>query len=327
MKNIIKKWWFWLIIIVIIIAIISSVTSGNKKSDSITKLSIISSLGLQGISLDLNTDETQNQYAYVLVDCDGEFDINNITFVSRDTNIATVTYQSYTEYNRDNPNYEYSNSAYDYEISINIEGKSAGDTTILAQTTDGNIQSDSLSVNVTGDSNFRKLESLSGSSLADAINLIAECGYAATYKHADSMLDYTEEISVLSDDEKANKWIIVECENIDTDSKTIELTINTKENIAENEAQEAMVEKLNAKLGAAYAWQAVKAYGETEYPYGFDLHYIMGVLAEQAVDENTWFLKATVTVTNMYNAKQELTCEANVTGTDDNPEVIDFKVY
>ena len=68
-------------------------------------------------------------------------------------------------------------------------------------------------------------------------------------------------------------------------------------------------------------------YGQSQYIYGFDLHTILGVLAEEAEDKNTWYLKAEVTITNEYNAEVEMTCEARVTGTDANPKVIDFSVY
>ncbi len=327
MKNIIKKWWFWVIVIVIAIAIFSS-SSKEDTPEGITKLAAVTEIqSSQNVYLDLNSEEEQSKIAYILVECESEFDVNNINLITQSPGIATVSYVSYTTYTYDSPRYRTDMSAYDYELTIQIDGVSAGETNVYAETSDGLIQSDFLNINVTGDANYDKLTALPGSSLADAINLISDCGYTATYKHDDSKLDFTEEITVFSDEEKADKWVIVECEDIDTDNKTIILTINTKENIAENEAQEEMIAELSSKLGPTHAWQAVQAYGREEYPYGFDLHYIMGVLAEEAIDENTWYLKATVTVTNMYNAEQELECEAKVTGTNDNPEVIDFKVY
>ena len=96
----------------------------------------------------------------------------------------------------------------------------------------------------------------------------------------------------------------------------------------ETEFNAAVREVLDGKLPVSNAWTAVKSYGKQQYPYGFKLHDIMGVLAETAQDENTWFLKATCDVTNEYGAKaKDLVCEAEVAGTKDSPEVISFTVY
>ena len=114
---------------------------------------------------------------------------------------------------------------------------------------------------------------------------------------------------------------------IDTDKKTVTLKINTQDNIdADTKAKETEA-ALSSKLSAGYAWTAAADYGKAEYPYGFKLHYMAGQLAQEAVDEDTWYLKATCTVTNEYNATREMECEAKVTGTDSNPEVIEFDVH
>ncbi len=63
------------------------------------------------------------------------------------------------------------------------------------------------------------------------------------------------------------------------------------------------------------------------YPYGFKIHTVKGLLGSEALDENTWFLKYQVTITNAFNAEAKLVCEAKVTGTNDNPEIVDFLVY
>ncbi len=93
---------------------------------------------------------------------------------------------------------------------------------------------------------------------------------------------------------------------------------------AEADKQKAALEK---KLDSVSAWTAVQLYGESEYPYGFDLHTALGVIAEEPSDDNTWFLKATCDVTNAYGTEAEMTCEAHVTGTSDSPVIVDFTVY
>ncbi|MCR5452474.1 MAG: hypothetical protein K6F00_07610 [Lachnospiraceae bacterium] len=64
-----------------------------------------------------------------------------------------------------------------------------------------------------------------------------------------------------------------------------------------------------------------------EDPYGFKLHMVNGRLAEQALDENTWFMKYYCTVTNEYGQKIEQNCEAKIKGPEDHPTVYDFYVY
>ena len=49
--------------------------------------------------------------------------------------------------------------------------------------------------------------------------------------------------------------------------------------------------------------------------------------AETAEDENTWFLKAGCTVKNAFGQKLNKTCEARVSGTNDNPIIESFIVY
>lgn len=171
-----------------------------------------------------------------------------------------------------------------------------------------------------------ELSAVINMTFTDAQNKLNELGYTATYVHQTSGLDMTEDLSVLPADELA-KWVVTDLKSFDSEAKTAQLEVNTSENISANEAQQATEEALEAKLPATYAWQAVSDYGEIQYPYGFKLHSIMGVLAEEAQDENTWYLKATCTITNEYNAEYEAECEAVVTGTKDSPTVTSFAVY
>lgn len=163
--------------------------------------------------------------------------------------------------------------------------------------------------------------------IPDAKEKLTELGYTISYFHQNSGLDMTTDISAAYTDDDLTNWTVTDIKSFNANDKTIELIINTNENIAANAAASATRETLENKLSAGAAWDVTEAYGKSQYSYGFKLHYIMGKLAEEAVDENTWFLKASCTVTNEYNAKLEATCEATVTGTSDNPQITNFIVY
>lgn len=99
------------------------------------------------------------------------------------------------------------------------------------------------------------------------------------------------------------------------------------------QARQAEETEKVAKWGEDYlkedaAWAAFEQYGESVYPYGFKLHSIMGVIAEKQEDDGSWFLKCTADITNEYGAKRkDVTVEAQIAGTDSNPEVTYFYVY
>ena len=176
------------------------------------------------------------------------------------------------------------------------------------------------------ESQVADIKSLSGSPLVDARNKIQNYGYSVTYVHAQTGLDFTSSMDAYTDDE-LSKWVVTEVKSVDENKKTAQLAINTAENIANNEAATAAKTALESTLDPNYAWEAVEKYGDIQYPYGFKLHWIMGKLAQEPKDENTWFLKATVTVKNQYGTKLDGVCEAYVSGTTDNPQVTGFTVY
>lgn len=154
-----------------------------------------------------------------------------------------------------------------------------------------------------------ELTSLEGKTLTDSIKKIDELGYKATYM-ADGE-DFTDFIDSVAADYTTGKL------TIDENKKTVEVEIILTSNIeAEN-----LKNTLNEKLDKGKAWLAVKHYGEANYQ-DFDLHYLAGKLAEDPANENTWYLKATCTIGGV-----DGTCEAKVTGTSENPEVITFDVY
>lgn len=321
MKKLVK-----IIIVVVVIAAVIGIASslfGDKSETGIELIQFDEDTLITGdtLYLDLNDTESSKKNVGVLIEAGEDFSTDDLQFISANENIATIAITSAKPYESD----DY--KTYNNIVYCDITGVSAGSTNVYVQTTDGEVKSNEIVVQVTGDSAYPELEALPGKSLYDAMHQISDSGYTATYYHTDSKMEYNGEIDAFTDDELQNKWVVTECDNIDTDKKTLDVYINTKENIEEASSQQAVEAALSEKLSAATAWQAVKEYGQSQYIYGFDLHTIVGVLAEEAEDENTWFLKAKVTITNEYNAEADMTCEARVTGTDANPQVVDFSVY
>ena len=161
----------------------------------------------------------------------------------------------------------------------------------------------------------KALESYTKKPVADFMVKVQELGYTAEY--IDDGVDFTEIIPDMQSDYS------VETAKVDTDKKTVSVELISNSVLQARQ----MTENLEAKLPASNCWVAAENYGESQYPYGFELHYLMGKIAEEAKDENTWFLKAECTVTNMFGAEVNGTCEALVTGTKDSPKITSFNVY
>ena len=165
-----------------------------------------------------------------------------------------------------------------------------------------------------------------GKPAIDIKNQLEKLGYTVTFTHAVTKMDFTGEVLPKGDDYYL-PWIVTDVDKYDVAGKTASFFINTQDMIDEAKDKKSTAEKLEAKLGASYAWAAVELYGKNEYPYGFKLKYVMGQLAETAEDDSTWFLKAECEVTNEFGTKGKFVCEARVTGTSEKPKVKDFKVY
>lgn len=150
-----------------------------------------------------------------------------------------------------------------------------------------------------------KLLALTGTPLTEAMDQISELGYSASY-YADGV-DFTDFIDDFKEDYTTGEMKINESE------KTVEINLILTSNIEVAEAEKALSEKLN--LGTA--WNIAEKYGKS-----FDLNYLTGKIDASANDENTWFLKAECSIDGT-----KKTCEAKVTGTTSNAEVISFDVY
>lgn len=328
MKKLLTRWWFWVIVIIIIIAIVSGIKDSKEEAKingNIVSFTLTDSTFntypedniVKEVNIKPDTIDSSKAYAKARCKSDANVDIikSEIKFIFNDDSIAQVNEITVKK----------DDSSREAEIDCTFTPLADGSTKGHFENADGTIKSEDIRITV---SNMvvTKLKELEGASLADAMSTVEENGYTATYKHEQSGYDFTEEIKAFDSDQIA-KYVITEVNNIDASSKKVYFTINTQENIDKNNKAKEMEETLSSKLESSYAWQAASDYGKNEYPFGFKLHYIKGKLAQEAVDENTWYLKATCTVTNGYNASMEMECEAKVTGTNDNPEVIEFNVY
>jgi hypothetical protein len=173
----------------------------------------------------------------------------------------------------------------------------------------------------------QELDALKGQRASTAYQQFTSKGYTIDFVYGDTSEEYTSTV-VNTMDESAGEnfipWIVTNYSDLDMSARTVTLAVNTQENIDSANAED----ELKSKLDVTAAWFACRDYGKKKYPYGFTVHYTLGVITEEAQDSDTWFLKATCDVTNQYGATaRNLTVECHVTGTTDNPQVVDFIVY
>ncbi|WNF35102.1 hypothetical protein RJD24_11510 [Bacillaceae bacterium IKA-2] len=155
-------------------------------------------------------------------------------------------------------------------------------------------------------------------------------GFEAEFIHATSRQDFTTVVQFESDSEDEETyipWVITELNSFDSDEKYASFYINTEENMDADTKNLKNEKKLTDKLSPSFAWGAVSMYGKHEFPYGFKLK-VSKMLAEEAIDEKTWFLKTNCHIKNSSGVWNEnAICEAEVTGTNEAPNVISFNVY
>lgn len=115
---------------------------------------------------------------------------------------------------------------------------------------------------------------------------------------------------------------------------TIELTVSktkpasSKSSPTPTAAPVPPTDQTSGGLESIFGWHACERVGEDNFPYGFELHYILGQLA-QTLDPATdsWYLKAEVSINNEYGATYETVAECNVTGSNEAPVVTNLFIY
>ena len=141
-----------------------------------------------------------------------------------------------------------------------------------------------------------------------------------------SIVDFNNDTD-MTDDYKAGVYDSENLVVIDShwmkSGEEMQLRVLTQAQADARADRKAMRENLEEKLEVYRCWKAVQRYGESAYGSDFKVHDWVGVLAEEAWDEDTWFLKAECDV----YGQSGYTVEAKVTGTSDNPVVIEFNVY
>lgn len=197
------------------------------------------------------------------------------------------------------------------------EGDSSDETTEKNGSTDNTTNDNTNDANSNTETKVDDktlLESYKGTSLPLFMDKVSQLGYKATYFNQG--VDYTEILEFYTK-EDCKSFLIGEV-NADPSTKTVtvDLVLASSAELAEKEA--ALKEKL--ELGSS--WIAAKEYGIDKYGSSFELNYLVGKIDESLYDENTWFLKAECKVNG-----QKKTCEARVTGTTANPEVVFFDIY
>lgn len=167
-----------------------------------------------------------------------------------------------------------------------------------------------------------EIKALVGKTVAEAEAEASSLGYTVTYLAENTGFDMTADIRTLGVE---GDWTVTKVGKIDTSSKTATLYVISTEAAEADREAESIRDALTEKFSPSYAWGAVEMYGLSQYPYGFKRK---SMLAEEPHDENTWFLKGTCEIKNEYGTKMKnLTFEALVTGTSDDPQVIEFYVY
>lgn len=175
-----------------------------------------------------------------------------------------------------------------------------------------------------------EISSLVDGSLSNALSKMEEMGYTATYYFDNGKAyknDYTDVVknNFSKDEKQLKKYVITKYENVNAGTKTVDLYINTKKEAK----KQKQLNELESKLGHINACQAVEKYGKEQYPFGFKLHYMKDLQGYQMVGENndTWRIQCGVTITNAYGASYDATCQAEITGSNEAPEVTDFVVF
>lgn len=169
-----------------------------------------------------------------------------------------------------------------------------------------------------------------GMTVSDAQTALMSDGYTATVTDENGAVSVDSTLTVLSQDPAAGA-------DLKPYSGTpVKLTVPTTDKhtptpAATETAEPAPSQTEQATAGGLTETSAMTAcdqYGEQQFPYGYDAHWVLGVLAsEYQPDTDEWYFKVEADVTNEYNAEQTINIECYVTGTEDAPVVNDFLAY
>lgn len=165
------------------------------------------------------------------------------------------------------------------------------------------------------------IQDVTGMKADDARDALTKAGYVVKFTTTDgSTVILASNWTVLSQDPAAGTPAATGT----TVTLTAEKTKKTQASTPEPSASPA--EATTTGLTYAPASVACDNAGKTAFPYGYDPHWILGVIATR-VEGDHWFMKYQATVKNQFNAKRDVTIECTVAGSDDAPTVTGFNAY
>lgn len=168
------------------------------------------------------------------------------------------------------------------------------------------------------------LQDVTGMNASAARDALTKDGYVVKFATTDgSTVILASNWNVLSQDPAAG-----------TEAKAGATVTLTAEKIKKDETADTATPATPAppaeatSTGLTYAPASVACdnAGKTSFPYGYDPHWILGVIATR-VEGDHWFMKYEATVKNQFNAKRDVTIECTVGGTDTAPDVTGFDAY
>lgn len=208
-------------------------------------------------------------------------------------------------------------------VYFTVEAVKPGTTSVYLETTQGE-KSDEMTVIVTETDSY-KFQKYIGKPVYELEDYVSELGFQATYLDEDTGKDITDTFPDMKWSELKD-WVLVSVEDANDKEKTASFRVDTKENQARKANQKELNQELEKKLPYISAFQEVEKYGKKRYPHGFTLHYMLGQQVAEAMDENTWHLRATCTITRANGLEEKKECDAKVTGNAKKMKVISFEI-
>lgn len=288
-KPIWKKWWFWVIVVVALFIIIGSSGESNKEAEQPVKVP-----NVVGMPLD-DAEEALKEAGF-----------SKVTAKSASGSTA------------------YDGTVKEQDPAADHSAEKKTSITLTVQTESDKRKEEREQAQKQAQEASTLAKNVEGMEALEAIDKLKEAGVMGTLA---AFNDTEMDVDRLKlDKEEGVDWLVTSAK---VSSGKVNLIINTRKNVQANLEAEQREKALEAKLSTNAALSACRAYGKEQYPYGFKTHDILGVIQNfTPSDDNTWFYKATVDVTNAFGATaKDQTYECYVTGTTDNPVVTEFNVY
>ena len=169
--------------------------------------------------------------------------------------------------------------------------------------------------------------SLDGKTVYEAHDLIVKSGltFKAISDGDVSKTDITEDF-YNGDGSRIDGWDDWKVVSATQSGNTITCMVDSQENL---DAEKKTAENEKAGDAAAPAvMTACQNEGENRFPYGYKEHDILGVIQDVIrQDDGSFYYKVKATVTNEYNARQEVTVECVTTGNNDSQTVTSWNAY